>query len=112
ALLALPAGDWPEREGAWTAVQALTRLRWPWAPAIGPLIARPQEHERWLFGTLPEWDDGPPRPAPRTITVPTGDAEARLVALTGDGAEERPGQRAFAAAASAAFAPRAMRDAP
>ncbi len=112
ALLAVPAGDWPEREGAWTAVQALTRLRWPWAPAIGPLIARPQEHERWLFGTLPEWDDGPPRPAPRTITVPTGDAEARLVALTGDGAEERPGQRAFAAAASAAFAPRAMRDAP
>ena len=29
ALLAMPAGDWPEREGAWTAAQSLARLRWP-----------------------------------------------------------------------------------
>src|SRR5690606_4277740 len=26
------APDWAEREGAWTALQSLHRLRWPWAP--------------------------------------------------------------------------------
>ena len=112
ALLAVPEGDWPEREGAWTAVQSLGRLRWPWAPAIGPLIAKPRVNERWLFAALPEWEEHAPRPAPLSATVPPGDAESRLHALTGAGAEERTGQRAFAAAATEAFAPRAMRDAP
>ena len=32
---------WPEREGAWTAAQALGRLRWPWAGLAMPLIERP-----------------------------------------------------------------------
>ncbi|MFN3433769.1 MAG: ATP-dependent DNA helicase [Sphingomonas sp.] len=112
ALLAVPAGEWREREGAWTAAQSLTRLRWPWAPAIAPLLAKPQVAERWLFAKLPEWEEQAPRPAPLTVAVPPGDAEARLVDLTGHGAEERLGQRAFAAAATDAFAPRAMRDAP
>ncbi len=112
ALLAVPAGDWVEREGAWAAVQALARLRWPWAPVLGPLVAKPAVDERWLFSKLPEWDEHAPRPAPRTVTVEPGEAEAKLVALTGEGAEERLGQRAYAAAATAAFAPRAVRDSP
>ncbi|WP_271299678.1 ATP-dependent DNA helicase [Sphingomonas sp. CV7422] len=112
ALLAVPQGDWAERAGAWTAAQSLTRLRWPWAPAIAPLLAKPQVNERWLFATLPEWEEQAPRPAPLTVQIPAADAEARLAALTGDGAEERLGQRAFAAAATDAFSPRAMRDAP
>jgi len=117
ALLAVPQGDgsgrnWPEREGAWTAAQSLTRLRWPWAPVIGPLLAKPQVNERWLFAKLPEWEEHPPRPAPLTTTIAPADAEARLAELTGDGAEERLGQRAFAAAATAAFNPRNVRDAP
>ncbi|WP_267396949.1 MULTISPECIES: ATP-dependent DNA helicase [unclassified Sphingomonas] len=112
ALLAVPAGDWPEREGAWTAAQSLLRLRWPWGPVIDERLAKPAVNERWLFSTLPEWEEQPPRPAPRTITLEPGEAEARLVDLTGHGAEERLGQRAFAAAATAAFSPRAMRDAP
>ena len=34
ALIAVCADPaWPEREGAWDAAQALTRLRWPWARA-------------------------------------------------------------------------------
>ena len=112
ALLAVPAGDWPEREGAWSAVQALTRLRWPWAPVVGPVLAKPAQNERWLFATLPEWEEAPPRPAPRTIELDPADAEARLATLTGGGAEERPGQRAYAGAVTAAFAPRMVRDAP
>ncbi len=112
ALLAVPEGDWPEREGAWTAAQSLTRLRWPWGPAIAPLLAKPQVNERWLFAKLPEWEEQAPRPAPLTAAIPPADAEARLAELTGHGAEERLGQRAFAAAATDAFAPRAMRDSP
>uniref|UniRef100_UPI00260F8C81 ATP-dependent DNA helicase n=1 Tax=uncultured Sphingomonas sp. TaxID=158754 RepID=UPI00260F8C81 len=49
---------------------------------------------------------------PRTVPMEPLEAEARLATLTGHGAEERPGQRAYAAAASAAFAPRVVREAP
>ena len=112
ALLAVPAGDWVEREGAWSAAQSLARLRWPWAQVIGPRLIKPAVDERWLFSKLPEWEEHAPRPAPRTVTIEPGESEARLVDLTGHGAEERLGQRAYAAAATAAFAPRAVRDAP
>ncbi|WP_019515448.1 ATP-dependent DNA helicase [Sphingomonas sp. Mn802worker] len=111
-LLSVPAGDWPEREGAWTALQSLTRLRWAWAPPLAPHIARPSAQERWLFTRLPEWEEQPPRPAPRTVTMPEGAVLDRLEELTGEGAEPRVGQQRFAAAAGAAFAPRSIRDAP
>jgi len=112
ALLALAEGDWPEREGAWTAAQSLARLRWPWSPLVAERIAKPREHERWLFTKLPEWDETAPRPAPRPVTLHDADIAARLDYLTGAGAEQRPGQRAFAEACAAAFAPRILRDNP
>jgi len=112
ALLAIPAGDWPEREGAWTAAQSLARLRWPWAPPLADRIARPRENERWLFSRLPEWDEAPPRPAPKSVTLDDSDIADRLSFLTGRDAEQRVGQRAFAEAAAAAFTPRMMRDNP
>ena len=112
ALLAVPDGDWAEREGAWSAAQSLARLRWPWAQVIAGSIRKPAADERWLFSKLPEWEEHAPRPAPRTVAIEPGEAETRLVALTGEGAEERLGQRAYAAAATAAFAPRAVRDSP
>ena len=112
ALLAAADGDWPERQGAWMAAQSLTRLRWPWAAAVTQRIAKPAKAERWLFGRLPEWEETPPRPAPRTVALDPQEAEGRLAALVGGAAEERPGQRAYAAAAAAAFGPRAVRDAP
>ncbi|MDB5677548.1 ATP-dependent DNA helicase [Sphingomonas bacterium] len=112
ALLAIPDGDWPEREGAWTAAQSLSRLRWPWAPLLADRIARPAQQERWLFSKLPEWDEIAPRPAPKTVTLDDADIADRLNYLTGSNAEQRNGQRAYAEAAAAAFAPRAMRDNP
>ncbi|MBA3941759.1 MAG: helicase, partial [Sphingopyxis sp.] len=30
--------DWPEREGAWHGLQALSRQRWPWAPLVQPRL--------------------------------------------------------------------------
>lgn len=112
ALLAVPEGDWPEREGAWTAAQSLGRLRWPWSPLLAPRLARPAENERWLFSRLPEWQETAPRPAPRTVSLADDQVIARLERLTGAGADRRAGQRAYAEAAAAAFAPRTMRDAP
>ena len=112
ALLDLAEGDWAEREGAWTAAQSLARLRWPWSPLVAERIAKPREHERWLFTKLPEWDEVAPRPAPRPVLLNDADIAARLDYLTGAGAEQRPGQRAFAEACAAAFAPRVLRDNP
>lgn len=112
ALLAVPAGQWPEREGAWNALQSLFRLRWPWAPALSPAVSKPGQAERWLFSKLPEWEERPPRPAPRTVTLADSDVAERLARLTGSGAEQRQGQRDYAAAAAGAFAPREMRDSP
>jgi ATP-dependent DNA helicase DinG len=112
SFLALLDDDWPEREGAWHAAQSLARLHWPWAPPVSQRLARPEKAERWLFSRLPEWQEQAPRQAPRTITLDQDLVAGRLKALTGQGAEERDGQRAFAAAATRAFDPRELRDSP
>ncbi len=108
----LDTDDWNEREGAWSALQSLGRLRWGWAGVIGTRIAKPERAERWLFAKLPEWEEAPPRPQPRTVVVSPHAAVERLDALTGLHAEPRPGQRAYAERATAAFAPRNARDTP
>ena len=112
ALLAVPDAAWAEREGAWASLGALARLRWPWVPALAQRIARPARDERWLFSRLPEWEEAAPRPAPRTVTIDQAAVEERLGRLTGQEAEIRAGQRAYAAAAVDAFQPRTVRDAP
>ena len=98
--------DWPEREGAWTALQSLIRLRWPWAPLLTPRLKKPEKAERWLFARLPEWEEAPERPQPMQVTLSDEQVAERLAQLTGAGAEMRPGQRAYAAEAAHVFAPR------
>ncbi|MBN8819412.1 MAG: ATP-dependent DNA helicase [Sphingomonas sp.] len=104
--------DWAEREGAWTSLKQLERLRWSWAPLLRERIAQPREAERWLFSRLPQWEDQPPRPQPRPVLLDETEVLARLDELTGSGAEVRPGQRDFAQAAAASFAPRQREDMP
>ncbi|WP_181814845.1 ATP-dependent DNA helicase [Sphingomonas aracearum] len=111
-LLEVPAGDWPEREGAWTSLRSLGRLRWAWTPLLADRIAAPKENERWLFAKLPEWEETAPRAAPRTVTIDAAETADRLARLTGRDAEQRAGQRAFAEGALGAFAPRVARDTP
>lgn len=106
------ASGWAEREGAWSAAVTLSRLRWSWGSIAAAAIARPEAAERGLFSRLPEWDEKPPRPPAATITLPETDTVERLATLIGPGAEERTGQRDYAVAATAAFAPRNRRDAP
>jgi ATP-dependent DNA helicase DinG len=104
--------DWAGREGAWTSNATLHRLGWTWAPLLGSRIARPEAAERMLFSRLPTWEESAERPAPRPVVVGQAEAQARLDELTGPQAEAREGQRAFAAAATAVFAPRHTRDSP
>ncbi len=111
-LLATIGTDWPEREGAWASAQALWRLRWPWAGAIAERLRRPDRDEPWLFSRLPEWEESGGRPQPRAVRIGADAATGRLARLVGDGAEMRQGQRDYAAAAAAVFAPRAVEDRP
>ncbi len=98
--------EWFEREGAWSALQSLERLRWPWAQVLKPHIAKPEKAERWLFARLPEWEDAAERPAPRQVELTAPAVADQLARLTGAGAEQRDGQRAYAQDAARVFAPR------
>lgn len=97
---------WPEREGAWSALQSLVKMRWPWATLLAGRIARPEKGERWLFARLPEWEEAQERPQPAQVSLDPADVLARLAALTGDKAEQRPSQRAYAQEAAHLFEPR------
>ena len=98
--------DWQEREGAWSALQSLARLRWTWAPLLTARIAAPQRAERWLFARLPEWEEAPERAQPRQVELQPEAVTARLAQLTGSGAEARPTQQAYATEAAHVFGPR------
>ncbi|MDP8993393.1 MAG: ATP-dependent DNA helicase [Pseudomonadota bacterium] len=106
ALLATLERDWPERQGAWASAQALHRLRWPWSPAVGQRLRRPDRDEPWLFSRLPEWQERPPRTQPRPVRVGQPEAIERLALLVGPHAEARQGQRDYCGAVVEAFAPR------
>jgi ATP-dependent DNA helicase DinG len=104
--------DWPEREGAWSALQSLARLRWPWAPVVAPHVRKPERAEKWLFSRLPEWEELPERPQPAQVDIAGDDIEARLAEFTGAGAERREGQRSYAREVGRVFAPRGRRGVP
>lgn len=104
--------EWFERAGAWSALQSLERLRWPWAQVLRPHIARPEKAEKWLFSRLPEWEEAGERAPPKQVDLPPADVLARLDELTGEGAEKREGQRDYATDAARIFAPRDRRELP
>jgi ATP-dependent DNA helicase DinG len=106
------ASTWPQREGAWTALQSLIRLRWSWAPLLTARIATPATSERWLFARLPEWEEAPERPQPAQLTLDPQAVATRLAELTGQGAEPRPAQAAYAAEAAHVFGPRSAQGQP
>ena len=98
--------SWAEREGAWSTLQSLARLRWPWANVLAPHVAKPQKAEKWLFTRLPEWEETPERPQPSQVLIEEPEIEAHLERLTGEGSEKREGQRLYARGAGHVFAPR------
>ncbi|MEM6856619.1 MAG: ATP-dependent DNA helicase [Pseudomonadota bacterium] len=104
--------EWFERAGAWSSLQTMERLRWPWAQVIKPHIARPERAEKWLFSTLPEWEEAGERPPPRSIELSPADVLSQLDHLTGEGSEKREGQRTYAQDAARVFAPRSKAETP
>ena len=104
--------EWFERSGAWSTLQSLERLRWPWAQVIKPHIARPERAEKWLFATLPEWEETGERAPPSQVDLLPEDVLSSLDTLTGEGAEKREGQQSYAKDASQIFAPRDRRELP
>jgi len=98
--------DWAEREGAWSTLQSLARLRWPWAGVLAPHVRRPERAEKWLFTRLPEWEETAERPQPAQVLIDEPEIEAQLERLTGEGAERREGQRLFSRDAGHVFGPR------
>ena len=113
ALLAqCTAPDWPAREGAWTSLQGLQKLRWPWASLLSQAIDRPARAERWLFARLPEWEEAPDRPQPAQVFLSEADVLGQLDHITGHGSEARLGQQAYSAATAQIFSPRRTDRAP
>jgi ATP-dependent DNA helicase DinG len=73
---------------------------------VSARLAAPDRAERWLFAKLPEWEDAPERPQPSPTLLDPQTVAARLAELTGDAAEVRPSQRAYAQEAAGVFQPR------
>ncbi len=107
-----------DRDG--TAVAwAMHRGGWPWAEAVITALGggeRPHSGNvaagLAVWERLAEWEERPPEAAPRDFPVEPVEARAQLVRLLGGGAEDRPGQADYAAAAAAAFEARDKRGEP
>ncbi len=107
----LAAGrDLPANRDAAGLAARMGRAGWLWAPhvlaALGQPDARPDGMAMRLWKRLPKWEETAPRPPPASHPVSPAEARARLAALLGPAAEQRPAQADYASAAAAAFAPR------
>jgi len=94
-------------------VGTLARAGWRWAPLLQEIVGE-VPHGSPIAGlevwrTLPAWEDEAPPGQPGAQPVAPEEATARLARLV---AETRPGQEAFAKAATYAFSPRDVAGAP
>jgi ATP-dependent DNA helicase DinG len=98
--------------------EIMDRGGWLWGPAV--LAALPRSDPDALRSAaglrvwikLPEWSEPAPGPAAGNEAVQPEEARSRLAQLLGAAAEPRPQQADYAAAVTAAFAPRAQPDRP
>lgn len=108
--------DLPLNRDAGALAARMGAVGWGWAPsitqALGQTEARPPPDALKVWHRLPEWEDAAPAPPPSSLPVTEPEARARLAAMLGAAAEQRPGQSDYAAAAAAAFAPREVRGRP
>ncbi len=97
-----------ERLGA--LAMTMARAGWRWGPAVLAALGVPADGD--LAGAmnawqrLPEREDSAPPPPPTDHAISPEAAREQLAALIGHGAESRPQQFDYAAAAAAAFLPR------
>ncbi len=111
AAASLPANGDAGGIAAW-----MGRAGWGWAGAVGaalgPADPRHQRTAVQVWRNLPEWEEVAPAPPPASYPVSDAEARARLSAILGPEAEQRPSQADYAGAAAAAFAPRELRGDP
>ena len=99
----------PANRGAAGLAAYMGDAGWGWTPyilaALGEPDAAPTAERLRVWKTLPDWEDAAPPPPPSSLPVGEPEARARLAAILGPHAEQRPGQADYAAAVTAAFAP-------
>lgn len=104
------------RAGAAKVAMMMARAGWPWGPLVLRAVETFRDDSRddglSVWHALSDWEDGAPPPPPGDDPVDQADSQNRLAQLLGEGAEERPGQQRYAAAATHAFRPREVADAP
>ncbi len=91
--------------------RVMARAGWPWgrhvlAALLEPADAAPEPGALAVWERLPEWNEYAPEPPPGSEPVDPAEARARLAAILGVGAEQRPSQADYASAAALAFQPR------
>ncbi len=110
------ARDLPANRDAAALAARMGQAGWDWAALVLAALGRPEERGSSdalrVWKRLSEWEDIAPQPAPGSLPVEPAEARRRLAAMLGPEAEQRPGQADYAAAASAAFAPREARGDP
>lgn len=119
-LAALQQPSYPDRPSAARTAWRMAEGGWSWGPgvvaalrdALGREGKPPGARGFDVWNELPEWEERGPRPPAGSLPVSEQEARDQLALLAGADAEERPGQAAFAAAASHAFAPREAAGAP
>ena len=89
---------------------AMARAGWSWGTAVLAALGIQGDGGRnnglRVWERLPEWSEHAPEPPPGNVPVEPEEARARLAAILGAGAEQRPAQADYASAVSAAFVPR------
>ncbi|MBT3400986.1 MAG: ATP-dependent DNA helicase, partial [Rhodospirillaceae bacterium] len=115
------ADDRQGYEDAAGIARALQRAGWLWAPFVLAALDTtgwPDNSDARVTSALavwrevPEWGETAPEPPPGNEPVSEEEARNRLALLLGGDAESREGQRDYAAATAAAFAPRPAADSP
>jgi len=103
----------PGREQAAALAATMDKAGWAWGASVTAALGTPAPYAEtgWLTGLeswkkLGEWEEGAPRGKPGSRPVAPEEAGGRLRQLVGLEAEDRQGQRDYAAAASRAFLPR------
>ena len=102
-------GDPRRQERLGALAMTMARGGWRWGPAVLAVLGLPSDQSSGglnAWHRLPEREDAPPPPPPSDHAIGPDDARAQLAALIGDGAESRPQQFDYAAAAAGAFQPR------
>jgi len=116
-LARLAAGrEAPVNRGAAGLAARMGQAGWPWARFVMAALGKPgaaaDPAALRVWKRLPDWEEEAPPAPPSSLPVAPREARARLAAMLGPDAEQRPGQADYAAAAAAAFAPREQRGEP